>query len=168
MFFKEFFDAKDVHHMKTHLLFTCTRCRKMVCKEIIHKTRVIFLSFEDFTLVLLISSTIELPKFIFRQLFLFFLCTAWIAWTQKERERSCFLTASFSFCVKFILRIIHGTQTYAIVLYNNVFFLFSCIFVQISAKLYNHGAAYSHRCNKVIYTLIILLFFYEYDIFRCK
>jgi hypothetical protein len=109
-----------------------------------------------------------LPKFIFRQLFLFFLCTAWIAWTQKERERSCFLTASFSFCVKFILRIIHATQTYAIVLYNNVFFLFSCIFGQISAKLYNHGAAYSHRCNKVIYTLIILLFFYEYDIFRCK
>ena len=77
--------------------------------------------------------------------------------TKRERTK-LFFNCFIFFCVKFILRIIHATQTYAIVLYNNVFFLFSCIFGQISAKLYNHGAAYSHWCHKVIYPLIILQF----------
>ena len=71
----------------------------MVIEEIINKARICFLAIADFRLVLLEGNTTKLPEFIPWQLFLNFLGAAYTAWTQKERERSCSLTVSFSFCV---------------------------------------------------------------------
>ena len=84
--------------MKSDVGFMKACTWKVIIDEIIHITRIIFLVIEDFWLVLLIGSTVELPQFIFRQLSLSFLCTACTAWAQKERARECSLTVSFSFC----------------------------------------------------------------------
>ncbi len=84
--------------MKSDVCFTNACTWKVIVDEIIHITRIRFLAFDDYRLVLLISSTIELPKLILWQLILYFLCTACTAWAQKERARECSLTVSFSFC----------------------------------------------------------------------
>ena len=71
----------------------------MVVEKIIYIASVCFLAIDDFGPVLLEGGTTQLPELVPRQLFLCFLGTAYTAWTQKERARSCFLTVSFSFCV---------------------------------------------------------------------
>lgn len=84
--FKKFPHTADMHHMKPDVCLSPTHRRKMIREEIIHITRVRLFATLDFTLVLLIGSTIELPELILRQLILCFLGTAYTAWTQKERE----------------------------------------------------------------------------------
>lgn len=83
----------------------------MIREEIIHITRVRLFTTLDFTLVLLVGSTIELPELILGQLILYFPGTACTAWTQKEREQSLSLNPSFSFCdKKFIMKIMACTR----------------------------------------------------------
>ena len=88
-----------MHKMGFHVDLTQARGRKMVVEPIIYIARIIFLAIDDFRLVLLEGGTTQLPEFVPWQLFLSFLGTAYTAWTQKERARSCSLTVSFSFCV---------------------------------------------------------------------
>ena len=95
--FKKFLDSAHVHEVKPDVGIIQPYGRKMEGDEIIHIAEVGFPALKEITLVLLISSTTQLPEFVLWQHILRFLCTATIAWTQKERARSCSLTVSLYF-----------------------------------------------------------------------
>ena len=96
--FKKLFQTADIHNMNPCICFAHVHRRKMVVIEIIHIARIWLLTIDDFRLVLLVGSTIKLPKFILWQFILNFFCAVYATWAQKERKRAFLLTVSFSFC----------------------------------------------------------------------